>query len=527
MPRLVRVALKTRFQTLYLAIACVLLLALVSLTFGLTPAVAEDGYWKQTQVDTLAFEWDDMHTFSVGDGSATQTIVSSGTGDVFRSTGTWTTPKSTYAAGEIVELTLSLKIDEYVRNAKDDGYIHPGLNSVGDDITARIDAPGMQGGSRTNGAVLLRDASGEYIFGVRGSDGQRVVPSVAATVTGAFPAGYSNGEERAIYVETHSGAARYTYVWTTGGETPTTGATEDSTDTTEVVLYDSRVRFREMKGQVEVCLPIGYTADGPFYEEPRKWVRADRSTRILVGTIIRVPHGASAKLSHPYGWKVALGSETTVTIGRFWSPESMLPETGLAETLKDAIGLDVGWIAAELDAASTMYTDTSVEFRMKRAVVKVKGTRFILEEDGVASTVKVMEGTIDVESIADGTSQSLGAGEMLAATSAGLGGKTGFDVDAETAAREALAGQEKSDGLPGWVIAVIVVAAAVVVAAAILAVTLVRYKKARRVSTQPSYGQPPYGQPPHPQQTSFCRQCGVPLRTGTPFCERCGAPQGG
>jgi len=478
--------------TAVFAVFMVILLAMTATSDGTVLATPEDGYWEQTATDFLPFEWSETHSFSVSDGSATQTIVSPETGDVFRSQATWSSPKASYRGAETVELTLRLEIAEYVRNAKDDGYLHLGLNSVGDDIYARIDAPGMSPGSSTAGRTLLADASGEYIFGVRGSDGQKVVPSAGATVEAAFPAGYNSGEQRAIYVETDSGMARYTYTWRTGDEAPTTSLAGGETETTEVVVYDSRVRFKALKGQVEVCHPIGYTDWGaPIWDSPRKWVPADRGTRVLVGTIIRVPFGGSARLEHPYGWKVSLKSETMMTVGRIFTYESILPDTGLVETL-EFFGMDYGF--AHIDIV-TLDEDTSVAITMKKAVVRVKGTQFVLEEDEATSIVKVMDGTVEVESTGDGTSELVDSGEMISATSDGLSERTNFDVDAEAAEWEALVADLESEdnekGFPLWALILIIVVAVALLAAA-LAFFLLRRKKGRTHARQPS----PMGYPP-------------------------------
>jgi hypothetical protein len=171
------------------------------------------GHWQQTGTDTSAKQSDETNTYSLGVGSATQTMVSPGTGDRFASTVTWSSPKASYQAGETVELALQVKIDTYVWNGKNDGYLHLGLNSVGDSVTARIDAAGMTYGSVTGGAVRLVDDKGEYYFSVKTDNGTQVISSAGGTVRAQFPAGYSDGELRTIYVENACGAARYTYAW--------------------------------------------------------------------------------------------------------------------------------------------------------------------------------------------------------------------------------------------------------------------------------------------------------------------------
>jgi hypothetical protein len=65
----------------------------------------------------------------------------------------------------------------------------------------------------TGGAVRLVDDKGESYFSVKTNNGTQVISSAGGTVRAQFPAGYSDGELRTIYVETGCGAARYTYAW--------------------------------------------------------------------------------------------------------------------------------------------------------------------------------------------------------------------------------------------------------------------------------------------------------------------------
>ena len=211
-------AIKTHPQIAQVYVLNTLILLNDSSTSTTASAAQADvvGSWQQTGMDTSAKQSDDTNTYSLGVGSATQTMVSPGTGDRFTSTVTWSSPKASYQAGETVELALQVKIDAYVWNGKDDGYLHLGLNSVGDSATARIDAAGMRYGSVTGGAVRLVDDKGESYFSVKTNNGTQVISSAGGTVRAQFPAGYSEGELRTIYVETGCGAARYTYAWVAG-----------------------------------------------------------------------------------------------------------------------------------------------------------------------------------------------------------------------------------------------------------------------------------------------------------------------
>lgn len=211
------------------------LTVLLLLVLGAGPAAVgqeDDGYWLLTGMDPGVRESDDTHTYALSDGSATQRIVAPDVGDRFVSTATWSRPNDTYRGGETVQLTLSVRVIEYVWNGTDDGYIHLGLNHVGDNVQARIDVPGMDYGGVTAGAVDLTDAAGEHSFGVGADSGSIVVSEAGGTVSAVFPAGYESGERKDIRVITQSGVARYTYTWV-WGEAPTTTTATTTTTTTD------------------------------------------------------------------------------------------------------------------------------------------------------------------------------------------------------------------------------------------------------------------------------------------------------
>lgn len=76
-----------------------------------------------------------------------------------------------------------------------------------------------------------------------------------------------------------------------------------------------------------------------------------------------------------------------------------------------------------------------MEIEMGQAVAGIRGTTFVLEEDPKArtSTLKVIEGTVNFTSKADGKSVLVNAGEMSTATLKGAGPVGKFDVESERA----------------------------------------------------------------------------------------------
>jgi ferric-dicitrate binding protein FerR (iron transport regulator) len=75
--------------------------------------------------------------------------------------------------------------------------------------------------------------------------------------------------------------------------------------------------------------------------------------------------------------------------------------------------------------------DGTFEVEISQAVCGIKGTTFVLSDDGKTSTIKVIEGVVEYKSKATGKSVLVKQGEMATATSNGLGAVKSFDVAAE------------------------------------------------------------------------------------------------
>jgi hypothetical protein len=75
-----------------------------------------------------------------------------------------------------------------------------------------------------------------------------------------------------------------------------------------------------------------------------------------------------------------------------------------------------------------MVKDGTMKTHMSQAVAGIKGTTFVLTETGSESTIKVIEGVVNFESIATGVAVDVASGESVTATSGGLSVKTTFDT---------------------------------------------------------------------------------------------------
>ena len=491
--------------------AVLLLLLLTAIAVALLEpagvrAAGEEGYWKQIAVDTFPGRSDDQTKRSVSDGSATYSYAVPDIGDRFQSTATWNSPAATYKGGQKVELTLLVKVDEYIRNAEDTGYLHGGINAEGSFVIAYFDVAGMEGGA-TGGRVKLADEAGKTDFIVLVDNGNQIVPQDGGTVSAEFPIGYSDGELRAIYVDTKAGVARYTYSWTSGGEPDdqdsepgTAPSSTESTAADEVDAEDSGCRFYSFRGEVEYLPPGGGEDD---------WRFAQPGVTILAGTRIRTAEESTAILQFADLSTLVLKPETEVLI------KAMPKRTSNFDLVTGKIWVNI----------KRILKGESLEVRTDRSITGVEGTTFVLEEDGRASTLKVIDGTVRFTATSDGQTTTVEAGETVSATAEGLGEIETFDVNAEQAEWDELGADEQMepDGFPVWLLILIIV-----IALALLAAVVVVLARGKRRSSASAVAPAPTGQPMQATAVELrgvvCTKCGMRLGEGAEFCRSCGQP---
>lgn len=87
-------------------------------------------------------------------------------------------------------------------------------------------------------------------------------------------------------------------------------------------------------------------------------------------------------------------------------------------------------------------------FKGSQAVAGIKGTTFILEDTGKSTTLKVIEGDVELMDKANGKTEMVHTGESLSAYPTGLGVKTEFDIDKENASWESLSGIKQQNDSP-------------------------------------------------------------------------------
>lgn len=192
-------------------ILCIASLFLFMPARGTAQAQNDSGYWELISVDVYERPAEGYSTFSISRGSGTFHAASEG--DSFQASMNWTEPGQRYAAGQTVELTISANIDEYNWHDDEPGYIHQGLNYLGADIYARIDAPGVGYSGVTRESIYFTDPQGEHNAQVKTDYGKIAIGSQTLNVSAAFPSGGSDGDEKSIYIKCTAGMNRYNYRW--------------------------------------------------------------------------------------------------------------------------------------------------------------------------------------------------------------------------------------------------------------------------------------------------------------------------
>lgn len=198
-----------------------LLLIIMLLFTGITGSIFDDytvsaegeGIWEYVGVDYIDPPARENQTTSISDGYASQRVVSPESGDVYEASVRWTAPGTSYEAGQIVKISISAQVDNYVWNGEDDGYIHMGLNYMSTYIAARIDITDIGYGAATRSSISLEDADGNYKCDVSTDNGKIVKQSESREIFAEFPAGRSDGELISVHVSSQGGLARYNYIW--------------------------------------------------------------------------------------------------------------------------------------------------------------------------------------------------------------------------------------------------------------------------------------------------------------------------
>lgn len=234
----------------------------------------------------------------------------------------------------------------------------------------------------------------------------------------------------------------------------------------ETDLEDSGIRFSDIAGQVEVQMPSGYDADGEPLFEYDEWSYAKLDMPLPYGAKIRMDSKSRIILSAP--------DMTTFEMRTSDNPNDPVVEVILPSKAKgeNVLKLMAGNLWHNI---KKMVKDGSMDIEMGQAVAGIKGTTFVLTEDGKNSQIKVLEGEVSFKSKATGQSVLVKSGEKISASKAGFSEKEKFDTEDEIKKWEWSDYSDKpQNGFPSYLL----VLAIVVVLAILLSVFFLKKKKA-------------------------------------------------
>lgn len=250
----------------------------------------------------------------------------------------------------------------------------------------------------------FKSEAGKESFSLNSVDGY---DPYNTSIFGSLPAGTKHGEAIAVCAEAfltgiHMGTV-YTYRWLPNGSGEATSLNEkyEVPKDENGDYIDSGVRVSDISG--EVLIRRG-DASGVEWE----WL--DVGSVIYVGDIIHTKDRNSHCL-------LSLTDLTTFDM----RPRSALIMDTMSEK-ESKIKLLAGKVLANV---KKMIKDGSMNVEMSQAVAGIKGTILILETDNTVSSVKVLEGKVEV-SAKNGDTIELKQNEMIMVTDGQVGNKETF-----------------------------------------------------------------------------------------------------
>lgn len=189
-------------------------------------------------------------------------------------------------------------------------------------------------------------------------------------------------------------------------------------------IDDSNARFSDIYGEVEILLPTDYDDNGePIFDDEEGW------------------NFAKLDMPLPYGTKIKLKARSGIIIAfpgtepyEMKTPDNLYPydETIIILPTKQKKYSLFKILGGTLyNNVKKIITEGTMDIEMGQAVAGIKGTSFILEEDGKTSKLKVLEGEVEFASKTNSQKELLKSGEMINADNNGIGKKLTFSVEEE------------------------------------------------------------------------------------------------
>lgn len=316
---------------------------------------------------------------------------------------TFSTPPTTILGGEIVTLSMKLSFGKQL------------LSYYTDKASANADfekfdvPPGFATGANSP----FKNKDGKSHFKIDTYKTVKVY-SVSETLTAKAPTGAKEGDKialRTLFNGVKQGTC-YIYVWSSTKKPidiptakPTVTPEKPKVDPKDPQYKDSGIRVSDLYGEVQV----------------RRGDNEDIWDLVELDTVLYV--GDHIKTSSDSGCILSMLDMTTFVI----KPESEIIIT-VPSGQDSKIDLLLGNIYTNVQK---IFTHGTMEVEMNQACAGIKGTTFVCEETGSKSTLKVLEGTVNLTSKTTGKAVSVGAGEMAVADASGSLNKSTFNIAQE------------------------------------------------------------------------------------------------
>lgn len=318
---------------------------------------------------------------------------------------TFSTPPTTIQGGETVTLSLKLSFGKQLLSYWSDNA----------SASADFDKWDVEPGMVTGGSIPFKNKDGKSHFKI---DTYKTVQvySVSDTITAIAPRGSKDGDKialRTMFDGVGQGTS-YIYEWSASKEpmvmpsknvAPESKPTIPKTPPKDPNYVDSGIRVSDVYGEVEVRR--GDNED--------LWNIVELDTVLYVGDHIRTSGNSGCILSmlDMTTFNVKEESEIIITV-----------PSGQDSKLK----LLMGNIYTNFQE---IITHGTMEIEMNQAVAGIKGTTFVCEETGSKSTLKVLEGVVNLTSKKTGKVITVGAGEMAVADKDGELTKKALNIETE------------------------------------------------------------------------------------------------
>ncbi len=388
--------------------------------------------------------------------------------------------------------------------------------TFGGSANADFDKPDVVPGSRGRNAIRFINSNGDDRFEVGAKNNYGTINE---TLTATIPAGREEGEQIALRQQFYMGVSMgtyYIYEWRSGNYQPVKKPQNSiNPDKNREIPFAgdpdmkrSGVGISDLYGEVLVEL---YDDDG-FFVDAYTPVLGEE---LAVNAVIITGSDSGVILSLRDMTTFVMKSNSEVKVGDQSETE------GRIERLVGHVWCNV----------KQMLKDGSMDIEMSQAVAGIKGTTFILEDDGETSTVKVFEGEVEFTAHT-GDPILVKGGNALSVSKAVPGTVQAFDMNVELAKwsesvqeMTAIAMEESKRGLSvgpveGVVIAVLLLCGTLVF------VLLRNRKKTAEINKQYRYNpvvqNEPIASPGPSHERKYCKHCGQPLPVTGKFCTGCG-----